>query len=218
VDLVEYAPRQTGWVSVKVGSFDQSPVARLYWLGPGFAGRALCGGILVVLTHQFALGWLRFLTSEAILRLSVSLGLATKRVSLDTIRVQGDLFRFVVSCTFADVLMGAIPFVWNFRKSISSNLSKVIGFAAGLFGFNILRLEIGQLLSACGSPWILADEVLGGVAYFAVWVVLVSWFSGNWGEANFANAGHGRANQKVGSSNFAALWFAKSESNEVTTK
>jgi len=106
----------------------------------------------------------------------------TQRVSADTIRVQGDFFRFVISCTFVDVVMGAIPLVWNLKKSISGNLLTVITLAIGLFGFNVMRLEIGQLLYAYGAPWGVADEVLGGVAYFAVWLVIAHWFSGNWSQ------------------------------------
>jgi len=160
-----------------------STAAGRFSLGRVFVCRALLVSILVILTHQFAWGWLRFLTSEAVLRLSASLGMETQRVAADTIRVQGELFRFVISCTFVDVVMGAIPLVWNLKKSISSNLLTVISLAVGLFGFNALRLEIGQLLYAYGAPWSLADGVLGGVAYFAVWLVIAHRFSGNWNEA-----------------------------------
>jgi len=142
-------------------------------VGRAFVCRALLVALLVIVTHQFAWGWLRFLTSEAVLRLSASLGLGTQRVSADTIRVQGDLFRFVISCTFVDVVMGAIPLVWNLKKTISKNLLTVIALALSLFGFNVVRLEIGQLLYAYGAPWSVADDVLGGASYFAVWLLIV---------------------------------------------
>lgn len=102
------------------------------------------------------------------------------RVSADTIRVQGVLFRFVTSCTFVDVVMGAIPLVWAFNKSIARNVLALLPLAAVLFAFNIVRLEISQLLYARGTPWILADDLVGGIAYFAVWIFIVSCFKKYW--------------------------------------
>jgi hypothetical protein len=82
-----------------------------------------------------------------------------------------------------DVVLGAIPLVWALNKPIATNLLTVIQLAIGLFGFNIVRLEIGQLLYAWGAPWVLADDLLGGIAYFAVWIFIVSWFSKYWCQA-----------------------------------
>jgi hypothetical protein len=149
-------------------------------LGRGFLCRALLVVMVVTLTHQFEWRGLRYFTSEAVLRLSRSPNLSVERVSADTIRVQGNLFQFVISCTFVDVVTGAIPLVWAFNKSIATNLLTVIQLAIGLFGFNIVRLEIGQLLYARGAPWVLADDLLGGIAYFAVWIFIVSRFSKCW--------------------------------------
>jgi hypothetical protein len=139
--------------------------------------------IFVILTYQFEWGWLRFLTAEAVLRISKSLGMATELVSFDLIRVQGELFRIEISCTFVDVFMGTIPLVWNLKKSIPRNLLMLAVLAVSSFGFNILRLEIVQLLHACGAPWTLADGIIGGAAYFIMWLFIVSRFSKNWSEA-----------------------------------
>jgi hypothetical protein len=139
--------------------------------------------MVVSLTHQFAWAGLRYVTSEIVLRLSESAGLSAERLSADTIRVQGNLFQFVISCTFVDVITGMIPLVWALNKSVAKNLLTVIPLAIGLFSFNALRLEIGQLLYARGVPWFLADDVLGGIAYFAVWILIVSWFSRYWRQA-----------------------------------
>lgn len=79
-----------------------------------------------------------------------------------------------------DVIIGMIPLVWTLNKSVAMNLVTVIPLAVGLFSLNLVRLEIGQLLYAQGLPWFLADDVLGGVAYFAVWILIVSWFSKYW--------------------------------------
>ncbi len=139
------------------------------------ACRALLAALFVSLVYQFPWGWLRFLTSEAVLRISAILGMTTERVSSDTIRIQGSSFRFVIACTFVDVFMGAIPLIWNLQKSVISNIFKIAGGAVCLFAFNILRLEIANVLYVRRVPWLLADEVLGGVAYFLVWLVVAQW-------------------------------------------
>jgi hypothetical protein len=164
------------------GGFAAALVAGRVRLRRGFAWRVLLVIVFVTVTHQLGWEWLRFLTSEAVLRLSQSLGLAAARVSADTIRVQGELFGFVTSCTLVDVFAGTIPLAWNVRKPIAANLLVVVALGTGLFAFNILRLQCTQLLYAVGVPWLLADEVIGGVSYFAVWLFLVSWFSRNWTE------------------------------------
>ena len=167
--------------SVSAGTFVESlSRMRLSCFGRGFLCRALLVAVVVTLTHQFAWGGLRYVTSETVLRLSESAGLTGERLSGDTIRIQGNLFQFVISCTFVDVVIGMIPLVWAFNKSVAKNLMAIIPLAIGLFTFNVVRLEIGQLLYARGVPWLLADEVLGGIAYFAVWILIVSWFSKYW--------------------------------------
>lgn len=169
MDGMEYVPPQTGCASVNSGFGVR---CRFFAPRDSFLGRALFVVILVTMAHQFEWGWLRYFTSEAILQISAFLGMATDRVSFDTIRVQGQLFRFVISCTLVDVFLGTIPLVWNLQKSTSRNLSILAALAAALFTFNVLRLEIAQLLYARGMPWILADDVLAGFAYFAIWLVI----------------------------------------------
>lgn len=167
--------------SVNAGTFMRSlSLIRLSCFARGFFCRTLLVAFVVSLTHQFAWGGLRYVTSETVLRLSEYAGLSAERLSTDTIRVQGNLFQFVISCTFVDVIMGMIPLVWALNKSVARNLLTVIPMAVGLFSFNVVRLQIGQLLYARGVPWLLADEVLGGIAYFAVWIFIVSFFSKYW--------------------------------------
>lgn len=122
--------------------------------------------------HLFNWEWLRFATSEVILRASACLGLASRRVSFDTIAIQGSFFQFVTSCTFVDVVIGSLPLVWNDKAALSRNLLRLGTTAAALFLFNVVRLEIGQMLFIYGAPWVVADSILGGISYFAVWLVL----------------------------------------------
>src|SRR5260221_13638505 len=71
--------------------------SRLPSLSREFLCRAGLVAVFATLAHQIAWEWLRFLTSEAILRISASLGMATARVSFDTIRVGNELFQFVTA-------------------------------------------------------------------------------------------------------------------------
>src|SRR5436853_349178 len=89
---------------------------RMPWLNREFLLRASFVALFVLLTYQFPWRWLRFVTSAAVLRISSSLGMATARVSFDTIRIQGQLFRVVIACTFVDVFMGSIPLLWDVGK------------------------------------------------------------------------------------------------------
>lgn len=143
-----------------------------------FLFRVLLVAVFVGMTHQFRWDSLRFVTSEAILRLSALLGMATARTSFDTIRVQHAAFSFVVACTFVDVFMGSVPLIWDIHRSFLGNSSRLIAAAAILFIFNVVRLEIGQILYAHRMSWTFADQVLGGISYFLVWLVI--WRLRNW--------------------------------------
>lgn len=140
--------------------------------------RASLVALCVLLTYQFSWRWLRFVTSVAVLHISASLGMAAARVSFDTIRIQGQLFRVEIACTFVDVFMGSIPLLWDVGKSLLRNVSRLLAVAVIFFGLNIVRLEVAQVLYSRGVSWTLADGVLGGFAYFAVWIFL--WRQRTW--------------------------------------
>jgi hypothetical protein len=134
--------------------------------------RTLLGIIFALVAHLFRWDWLRFATSELILRFSDYLGLISCRISLDEISVRGTAFQFATSCTFVDVVVGELPLIWKREETLGRNVLRVALTAFGLLGFNTARLEMAQLLYASGVPWIIADGVLGGLAYFVVWYVL----------------------------------------------
>lgn len=153
-------------------SFALSKKSVVRSLNREFLCRAGIAAVLVIIVHQLSWNFLRFITSEAILRLSVLIGMGTKRVSFDTILIRQTPFRFVVACTFVDVYAGCIPLLWNLEKSILKNLSWLVAVAPILFGFNVLRLEVAQILFARGVAWAFADGIPGGVAYFVVWLAI----------------------------------------------
>ncbi len=134
--------------------------------------------IFVASAYQTSWEWLRLLTSECVLRTSASLGMTTSRLSFDTILVGGQATQYVIACTFVDVFMGVIPLLWNPKNSVLRNVSLLIATAGALFGFNVARLELAQVLYYQGVPWTVADEVLGGVAYFVV--CLAIWRLRSW--------------------------------------
>ena len=136
--------------------------------------------MLVAACHQLRWGWLCFITSEAVLRMSTALGLSALRLSSDTIVVHGQAVCYVTSCTFIDVLAGAIPLLWDIHRSLRANAGKLLIAAALLFAFNLVRLELAQLVHAAGISWETADGVVGGIAYFLVWLAI--WPRCNWAE------------------------------------
>lgn len=143
-----------------------------------FLCRASLVALIVTSTHQLNWWWLRFVTSESTLRLSSLLGMQTQRISFDTVRIHGQIVSFVISCTFIDVIAGAVPLLWDFRKPLISECSRMLVCAFVLFACNLVRLEIAQLLYAVGVPWTVADDILGGFAYFAVWLFI--WHHRTW--------------------------------------
>jgi hypothetical protein len=66
--------------------------------------------------------------------------------------------------------MGSIPLLWNLENSVLRNILRLLAAAPLLFAFNVVRLELGHVLYYWGAPWTAADQVLGGLAYFAVWL------------------------------------------------
>lgn len=137
-----------------------------------FLRRAGLVVVFVAAAYQLPWEWLRFFTSECVLRISALLGMPAARASFDTIQVGSQAFQFVIPCTFVDVFMGSIPLLWDLRKSVAKNVLGLIAAAMVLFVFNVVRLEFAQVLYYRGVSWILADEVLGGIAYFAIWLAI----------------------------------------------
>lgn len=159
-------------------------------LSPVFLHRILLVAVAVVFAHTLEWQWLRFLTSEAVLRLSMVMGLSAVHFSFDTLRMNGELFRFVVSCTFVDVFLGSIPLLWNFQKSVFRNSMRIVAAGVIFSAFNVVRLEIGQLLYLrYGVPYIVAHDILSGFAYFAIWLVL--WHQRTWQVFRFSYGKNG---------------------------
>jgi hypothetical protein len=126
----------------------------------------------VLICYQFEWHWLRYLTSELNLRLDALAGVHLQRVSHDTVMWGGRTYHYVNSCTFADVICGAVPLLWNLRKTITQNLARIVMVGVVLIAFNVFRLSVSDVLYAQGLSWNLAHNVISGVSYFLVWTYL----------------------------------------------
>lgn len=126
--------------------------------------------VAVALCYCFRWEVLRYLTSEANLRLDLLAGLHLQRLSLDTVQWRGSVYHYENACTFVDVWFGAIPLLWNLQRRVAANLGFFAQFAIALFVFNVFRLSLSDVLFSAGLNWDLAHNVVSGIAYFAVWV------------------------------------------------
>jgi hypothetical protein len=145
-----------------------------------FVVRVALAAAAVVLCYQFRWDLLRFVVSELNLRLDALMGVTLQRMSADTVMWHGQLYRYVIACTFADVWCGAIPLIWDLRRlggppkqvllGWGHNFARILVFGVVLIAFDAFRLSVSDVLFAAGVPWDLAHGIVGGLAYFAVWV------------------------------------------------
>ena len=143
-------------------------------VSPDFLCRAALVVILATLAHQFSWGGLRFLTSEAVLRVLPWLHLGATRYSSDTLWLGGQLFQFVVACTMIDVFLGSIPLLWSRRESFSENIGRIAVAAVLLFAFNVARLAVTQwVYTKAGLSWVLVDGVIGACSYALIWLAIL---------------------------------------------
>jgi hypothetical protein len=154
------------------------PGLECIWNCRGVLFRWALVALFVVGAHQTRWEWLRFVTSEIVLRLSSYLDIRTTRISFDVIELQGEKFRYLTSCTFVDVFIASIPLIWDVKASLIRNGATVSIAGIALFNFNAIRLEIAVLLYFHRIPWTVADGLLGGLSYFIVWLVI--WHTRSW--------------------------------------
>jgi hypothetical protein len=135
-----------------------------------------CGlaALAVIVCYTFEWEWLRGLTAAGNLWLDGLAGVHLQRLSYDTVAWHGQVYRYVIACTFADVWCGSLAFLWLAEQSVRRNLAVVALWSAALFAFNIFRLSVSDVLFAWGLSWNLAHNVVSGIAYFVVWQALWS--------------------------------------------
>ncbi len=126
--------------------------------------------LAVVLCYCFRWDTLRFLTSEANLRLDLLFGIHLERLAPHAVQWRGVVYRYDIACAFIDVFFGSMPLLWNLRRSLWSNILFFLLLGLALFAFNVFRLSFSDLLFAWGLSWNLAHNAVSGVAYFVVWM------------------------------------------------
>lgn len=136
----------------------------------GLAIRFALAALTVAFSYLFRWELLRFLTSEANLRLDLLAGIHLQRISGDTVMWKGVLYQYQNPCTFVDVWFGSIPLLWEARRRLAWNLGFMAAVAMAMFCFNVFRLSVSDVIFAAGVPWNLAHNVISGVSYFVVWV------------------------------------------------
>ena len=129
--------------------------------------------LAVLICYQFSWTWLRFVTSDVALHFAFWRGYPAERLSPHLIAWNGHQFEFGIACTFADVCCGALPLLWLRNASLLRNGLSFIAFAVGLFVLNLLRNAVTDVAFSAGVAWPLADNAIGALSYFAVWVFLV---------------------------------------------
>jgi hypothetical protein len=137
--------------------------------------RAPLVALAVLACYLFDWDSLRYITSEICLRLAHARGVEGWRLGRDLIVIDGAAYQYTIACTFADVFCGAIPLLWIRPAGVARNLRNLGAFAAILFFLNIVRLCITDMMVEHDVPWTIADECLGGLAYFTVWCWIVYW-------------------------------------------
>jgi exosortase/archaeosortase len=101
-----------------------------------------------------------------------------ERATFDTIEVQGHLIQFVVACTLIELMLGIQPLLWRRDRSLLRNFIRIALSIGALFGCNIVRIEVAQILFSLGIPWMLSHDIPLGAIYFGIWVIV--WQTREW--------------------------------------
>ena len=146
-------------------------LGRAYAPTTEFVVRALVVAAAVTLGHQLPWNSLRYLTSEWVLRLVGVAGIGMQRLSSDTVLWNGQAYQFVIACCFIDVWFGAVPLLWDIHRTTIANAMRMAVLFVALMALNVFRLSLSFVLcSASGWSWDSVHGIVGGLAYFAVWV------------------------------------------------
>jgi hypothetical protein len=140
--------------------------------------RLALAGLLAGAAHQFHWAYLRFLDSQIVFVVSRLAGVKVERIAFDTLGFQGGFIQILVSCTFAEVMLGIQPLLWRTDQSGLRNVMRAAASVSSLFIGNILRIEMAQLLFGLGVPWVLAHDIPLGAIYFGLCVAV--WKSQTW--------------------------------------
>jgi hypothetical protein len=143
-----------------VGS-DIRNLARQTWL------RVILVIPIVLAVHTFDWNVWRAAVANILMLCLHILGVASARVTSDTLASAGRFFRVETSCTFIDALLASVPLLWEWGDSAIKNLTFLSIYMAAWSILNIVRVAFGFVLLAHGVPWWLGHQVISGLFYFA---------------------------------------------------
>jgi hypothetical protein len=129
--------------------------------------------VAVCTCYLFGWHWLRGLTTDLTVRLTVLAGFQWIRVGPDSAMFRGQVFRFVIACTLVDAWCGAIPLIWKIRATILSNCVYMGALAVLMFAVNISRLTLVNVLFSAGVPWHVVHDSFSAATYLLVWAAIL---------------------------------------------
>jgi len=138
--------------------------------------------IAVCLCYLLGWHWLRVLTADLTIRLTVLAGFEWTRVGPDLVMFRGHLFQFAIACTLVDAWCGAIPLTWKVKSTITSNCRYLGGLAVFMFALNISRLTLVNIIFSAGLPWHLVHDSFSAIIYLVVWSLILR--RGAWRESS----------------------------------
>jgi hypothetical protein len=96
-----------------------------------------------------------------------------QQISPHSVVQNGVMYEYGIGCAMADVWCASIPFLWNSSRTIRSNVRHLLLFTVCLFGLNMLRLTISDILLVHGVRWELGHDGVNGITLFIVWLGVV---------------------------------------------
>ena len=127
--------------------------------------------IVLYLAMHLQLMWLRSFTMQTVIWVAGYLGMHLQTVGRDLVRYHGKLYRFALVCTYAHIYLSTSCILWNRRRSILHNLTRLCAFALFLFVLNIVRLEVVFLLPDDPQEW--AHVLVTGFSGFLIYLAVV---------------------------------------------
>jgi hypothetical protein len=127
----------------------------------------------VLVSLHFEWLTLRFLTSEAVLRMTQAFSLPIRRVGFDQLAFRDTIIQFTVACTWISGLFGILPLL-RMRGPRSANLRRTAIFVLGFFSLNLVRIELVVLSYRPGMSWSLEHGWITGASEFVVYLWVVS--------------------------------------------
>ena len=91
------------------------------------------------------------------------------------LRVAGKQFHFTPDCTYIDLVLILIPFLWRVEASPGRNLVCLAAFTAVVQLVNLVRAWFSIWFSSHGGSWFLAHDLPDYLLYYPTLVIVILW-------------------------------------------